>query len=113
LCWCYFYLAIASFDENAFSYHIIKGSLRENIQHFIYFSYITLTTVGYGDMIPLSSVARTFAWMEAATGQIYLAVWISQLVAVHIAQGIKKSNSTLKANFLHNQHVTNKESKND
>jgi hypothetical protein len=51
----------------------------------LYFSYVTLTTVGYGDIIPISRATRTLAWMEAVTGQIYLIVLVARLVAVHVA----------------------------
>ena len=48
-----------------------------------YFSFITLTTVGYGDVVPISRVARMLAMMEAITGLFYMAVLISRLVAVY------------------------------
>jgi len=50
----------------------------------IYFSYSTLTTVGYGDITPVGPVARTLAMGEALTGQLYLAVLIARLVAMEI-----------------------------
>lgn len=90
LSWSYYYLTISSFDENAFTYHMIQGPFRDRIQHFIYYSFETLTTLGYGDILPLSGFARAVSWLEAATGQIFLAVWISQLVGLHIAQRIKQ-----------------------
>jgi hypothetical protein len=49
----------------------------------LYFSVITLTTVGYGDIAPLSRVARMLAMMEAITGMFYMAVLISRLVSVY------------------------------
>jgi hypothetical protein len=51
-----------------------------------YFSFITLTTVGYGDIMPLSNGARTLAMMEAMTGTLYIAVLISRLVALYTSQ---------------------------
>jgi hypothetical protein len=51
-----------------------------------YFSFITLTTVGYGDITPLSNGARTLAMMEAMTGTLYLAVLISRLVALYTSE---------------------------
>jgi hypothetical protein len=47
---------------------------------FTYYSFTTLTTVGYGDVTPLSTAARTCAWLEALTGQFYLAVLVAGLV---------------------------------
>lgn len=49
-----------------------------------YFSFVTLTTVGYGDIVPRSAVARTLANLEAITGQIYLTVLVARLVGLHI-----------------------------
>ena len=48
-----------------------------------YFSFITLSTVGYGDITPVSRIARWLAAMEAMTGQLYVAVLIARLVALY------------------------------
>ena len=47
-----------------------------------YFSFITLTTVGYGDIVPATPATRTCAWLEAVTGQFYLAVIVAGLVSM-------------------------------
>jgi len=51
-----------------------------------YFSFITLSTVGYGDITPLSNGARTLAMTEAMTGTLYMAVLISRLVALYTSE---------------------------
>ena len=51
-----------------------------------YYSFVTLTTVGYGDISPVSPATRTLAWMEAITGQFYLAVIVAGLVSVLAAK---------------------------
>jgi hypothetical protein len=51
-------------------------------QVLIYYSFVTLTTVGYGDISPVSPATRTLAWIEAITGQFYLAVIVAGLVSV-------------------------------
>ena len=51
------------------------------IQDLTYFSFVTLSTLGYGDIVPVSPVARTLAWMEAVFGQLFLAVLVARLVA--------------------------------
>lgn len=53
---------------------------------FIYYSFVTLTTVGYGDVTPLSIPARTLSWVEAVTGQLYLAVLIAGLIGALVAK---------------------------
>jgi hypothetical protein len=52
---------------------------------FTYYSFVTLTTLGYGDVTPVSPAARTLSWLEAVTGQIYLTVLVARLVGLHIA----------------------------
>jgi hypothetical protein len=60
---------------------------------FTYYSFITLTTVGYGDVTPLSAPARTCAWLEAVTGQFYLAVLVAGLVGALLAKKSAASDS--------------------
>ena len=50
----------------------------------LYFSFATLTTHGYGDIVPTSPISRMLASMEAITGQLYLAVLVARLVGMHI-----------------------------
>jgi hypothetical protein len=51
---------------------------------FFYFSMVTMTTVGYGDMSPVTTMARTFATLEALTGQVYLTILVARLVGMHL-----------------------------
>lgn len=51
----------------------------------LYFSYVTLTTLGFGDITPASISARMLCTVEAITGQLYLAVLVARLVGLHIA----------------------------
>jgi voltage-gated potassium channel Kch len=60
---------------------------------FFYFSMVTMTTVGYGDMSPVTTVARTFATLEALTGQVYLTILVARLVGMHLV-GQGKEDST-------------------
>lgn len=53
---------------------------------FTYFSFVTMSTLGYGDIAPVSSAARTFAWVQAVLGQLYLAITVAALVGIHIAR---------------------------
>jgi drug/metabolite transporter (DMT)-like permease len=54
-----------------------------NEQTFVYYSFITMTTVGYGDLSPATGLPRNFAVMEALTGQIFLVIMVSRLVAMY------------------------------
>jgi hypothetical protein len=53
---------------------------------FLYYSAITQTTVGYGDIVPVSEFARSLASMEALTGQLYLAILVGWLVGRAVSQ---------------------------
>ncbi len=57
----------------------------------IYYSFVTLSTLGYGDIVPVSSAARMFAVVEAIVGQLYLAVLIARLVGLHVSQSAGKT----------------------
>ncbi len=54
---------------------------------FIYYSFVTITTLGYGEITPLVPFARTLAWMEALIGQLYIAILVARLVALQIMHG--------------------------
>jgi len=51
----------------------------------IYYSFVTLTTVGYGDMLPLTYSARALSYMETIFGQFYIAVLVAGLVSAYLA----------------------------
>ncbi len=52
----------------------------------IYYSFVTMSTLGYGDIVPISSPARTCASMQAIVGQLYLAVLVARLVGLQVSQ---------------------------
>jgi len=52
----------------------------------MYYSFSTLTTTGYGDVTPNHALSRTMAWLEAATGQLYLAVLVAGLVSARASR---------------------------
>jgi voltage-gated potassium channel len=62
------------------------GLEAQNEAKAIYFSFITLTSVGYGEIIPVKSMSQLFTWLEAVTGQLYIAIIIGQLVGRYGAE---------------------------
>ncbi len=56
---------------------------------FLYFSFVTLTTLGYGDITPLTSFATTASYLEAIFGQLYLAIMVARLVGLYIAKSVQ------------------------
>ena len=58
----------------------VEGSRQPN-----YFSFVTMSTLGYGDIVPVSPAARMLSAFQAIVGQFYLAVLVARLVGLHIA----------------------------
>jgi hypothetical protein len=69
----------------AFSFNTNVGTRSMSGFTGFYFSFITLSTVGYGDITPVSRLARWLAAMEAMTGLLYVAVLIARLVSLYSA----------------------------
>jgi hypothetical protein len=67
----------------AFSFNTNAGDHSMNGFTGFYFSFVTLSTVGYGDITPVSRIARWLAAMEAMTGLLYVAVLIARLVSLY------------------------------
>ena len=67
----------------AFSFNTSRGAQSMNGFTGLYFSFVTLSTVGYGDITPVSRAAQWLAAMEAMTGLLYVAVLIARLVSVY------------------------------
>jgi len=76
--WAHLYYLIFLLQPGAF------GIENPDVFNFTYYSFVTLSTLGYGDITPLSSIARAFASMEAIAGQLYIAILVARLVALHI-----------------------------
>lgn len=58
---------------------------QENFEKGVYFSFVSLTTLGYGDISPAQPLARYLAYMQAVTGQFYIAILVASLVGVGLA----------------------------
>lgn len=87
---------VMNIDNSAL--HIAQSSRAEDITiHFgdqhtataLYFSFVTLTTLGYGDITPVSMPARMLTTAEALIGQIYLVILVARLVGLHISTEMK------------------------
>ncbi len=94
------YLLMAFFWSSTFSVleYFLPGSFQigegagSGFKDFTYFSFVTLTTLGYGDIVPLTPQAKTLACVEAVMGQIYIATLVARLVAIHTAQSVRRNN---------------------
>jgi len=85
--WAFCYAILEQLEPGSFTGPPETGAVADYVARVIrmrYFSFVTLTTVGFGDIVPRSNAARTFATLEAVMGQIYLAVLVARLVGLHI-----------------------------
>jgi hypothetical protein len=67
-----------------------QDSWRGNLEEFIYYSMVTLTTLGYGDIAPQQPLARFLAYSEAVAGVFYTTILVASLVGVRLAHGPEK-----------------------
>lgn len=67
-----------------------------------YFSFVALTTVGFGDIVPLTPVARSMAALEGMLGQLYLTIVIARLVGLEIANRLQKTGSRNRKSVIEN-----------
>ncbi|KTD50561.1 Ion channel [Legionella rubrilucens] len=81
LAFAYLYLMIYVLDNQSLS-----GLRPHEEVRAIYYSFSTLTTVGFGDILATKPVMQTLTWMEAFCGQAYMAIFISQLVGRFVAE---------------------------
>lgn len=84
---------ICVIDPNSFSFKHLADSMNPSISYvsnYIYFGFVTLSTLGYGDVVPLTPAARSLAIFTSITGQMYVAIIIAALVSKYLSQ--KSSN---------------------
>jgi len=68
--------------------------LKFQFSHFVYYSFVTLTSTGFGDITSLTDPARAFSMLEAIVGQFYIAVLISRLVGLYIVHSLEERKSS-------------------
>jgi hypothetical protein len=81
--WAHAYALVALLRPGAFSGALSAG---DGPRAFLYFSFVTLTTVGYGDVLPVHPAARSLAMLEAVAGPLYLAILLARLVSLAVAR---------------------------
>ncbi|BAF72294.1 potassium channel family protein [Sulfurovum sp. NBC37-1] len=84
LIWAMIYLIILATDHQAFS-GIEAGSWQQIFARVAYYSFVTLTTLGYGDILPTNHIAEFFVSMEAVFGVFYMAIIVSSLISLHLS----------------------------
>lgn len=83
LMWAIVYLIVIEYSPNAFT-GLDAISWGENFSNAAYFSFVTLTTLGYGDISPVSPLAQVVVYLEAIVGVFYMAIVVSSLVSANL-----------------------------
>ena len=86
--WGSLYAILESVHPGSFAGDLLAGSGNpaERLRHFQYFSFVTLTTLGYGDILPRTEGATALCQTEAIVGQFFMAVLVARLVGIRVAQ---------------------------
>jgi voltage-gated potassium channel len=96
LAWAFIFSNIYIFDTHSFSFppHETMGHTPTELFHhtvsaFMYYSYVTLASIGYGDITPVSPPARALSALEGISGQFYVAILVASLVGIRISQAMQ------------------------
>ena len=85
------YIVLYDLQPNSFSFGAVApASQQQAIPVLIYFSLTTLSTIGFGDITPITLQARYMAVAEGITGQFYLAILVARLVGIQMSQPTSK-----------------------
>jgi hypothetical protein len=86
--WSFLYTIIDRIEIQAFAIRGANAPLQ--LMDLLYFSFGTLTTTGFGDILALSDLARTAVMLEGIVGQLFIAILIARLVGVYPQPGIRQ-----------------------
>lgn len=84
LIWAVIYLLLLVMDPTAFS-GIETTNWQQSFSRVAYYSFVTLTTLGYGDILPTNHVAEFFVYLEAIIGVFYIAIIVSSLISLRLS----------------------------
>jgi voltage-gated potassium channel len=88
LIWALMYMFIAQAIPGAFN-GVDQLVWYDNFANIAYYSFVTLTTLGYGDISPVAPIARFLVYMEAIVGVFYMAILVASLIGVGINESAK------------------------
>ena len=96
--WTHLYALVETFDPGSFITRTLDGSAHGLTEYrsgtypqLFFFSFVTLTTLGYGDILPVSSAAKGLAIAEAIVGPVFLAILMARLVGLYVAQETREA----------------------
>jgi hypothetical protein len=83
--WAMFYTLVNAVSPGSFAGFAPMVDLGWDSE-WLYFSFVTMTTLGYGDILPVSATARGLAYMQAVFGQFYIAILVAGLVGAYVSK---------------------------
>ena len=96
--WTHLYALVETLDPGSFITRPLDGSAHGLTEYtsgtypqLFFFSFVTLTTLGYGDILPVSSAAKGLAIAEAIVGPVFLAILMARLVGLYVAQETREA----------------------
>ncbi|KPJ95304.1 MAG: hypothetical protein AMJ55_04100 [Gammaproteobacteria bacterium SG8_15] len=84
LIWAVIYLLVGQIIPDSFNGQVTTPWY-DNFPDFVYFSFVSLTTLGFGDISPAVPITRFLVYMEAIVGQFYLAILVASLVGIRVS----------------------------
>ena len=98
--WTHLYALVEAVEPGSFFTRAVDGSSHRIIEYtsgtypqLFFFSFVTLTTLGYGDILPVSSAAKGLAIAEAIVGPVFLAILMARLVGLYVAQESREADA--------------------
>jgi hypothetical protein len=82
LVWCYIYALLDYFFPGSIL-PVLETNTFESFSKYLYFSLVSLTTLGYGDITPTTRIAQNWAVLEAIVGQLFLTILVARLVGLY------------------------------
>ena len=82
----FLFYVIEYFEPNSYSNLVFDGATERTTQKLLYFSYVTLLTIGYGEIVPVSELAQKGAILVALIGQFYMVILTAIVVGKYISQ---------------------------
>ncbi len=92
LAWAIAYLLVEQITPGSLT-GLPPGDWQTKMQTVVYFSFVTLSTLGYGDITPTLPMTRFLSYSEAITGQFYIAVLVASLVGINISRSLGHSEN--------------------
>ncbi len=86
------YMALEVFNPGAFAFPFETSAnassveIGQKLRNLFYYSFVTQTTLGYGDITPVVPLARNLSILQAITGQLYITILVARLIGMYLVQ---------------------------